>query len=391
MSASPRNRFNGVLYDGQSAGKTSVALGFNAKGLVLQPPQSKPLLWRYSSFRLKQGQSGKPPFHIEYPVGQSVEHPMATLMVEHPGFLAPWGNLHPKSLPWSMRPGNSTIQKVLLWGGLICIPFLLLFLWRFAIPAIADRVAMKVPETWEDHLGTEFYKAINFKEYETVDLERQKAIDTIVRRLLKAAPGQPYRIRVHMVKWNIVNAFALPGGTLVVFQGLLDKTETPEELAGVLAHEIQHVLLRHSTRNIIHHYSTSMLLSMVVGDSTQMMEAILTLANSMEGLRHTRTMEAEADKEGMTMMVAAGIDPKGMISIFERLSEEHSQIFRDEGDDSEASETEKKALGWLDFFSDHPGWTDRLDSLHAIADKSTVPPKPLLENFDWTRMHNTDR
>src|SRR2546422_11543762 len=73
----------------------------------------------------------------------------------------------------------------------------------------------------------------------------QATVDAIVARLVVRAPDT-YRIRVTIVDHPAVNAFAAPGGHIVVLRGLLERTRTPEELAGVLAHEIQHVYHRRS-------------------------------------------------------------------------------------------------------------------------------------------------
>jgi Zn-dependent protease with chaperone function len=72
---------------------------------------------------------------------------------------------------------------------------------------------------------------------------------------MAAAPGSPYHVRLLVADSPVVNAFAAPGGRIVVFRGLLEKTGRPEELAGVLAHEMQHVVLRHPLEAILRQIS----------------------------------------------------------------------------------------------------------------------------------------
>jgi beta-barrel assembly-enhancing protease len=77
--------------------------------------------------------------------------------------------------------------------------------------------------------------------------------------------NQPYDLRIYIWSEKGVKALALPGGVMLISQGLLNEAKSPEELAGVIAHEIQHVLLRHSTRGIIRNLTQSMLLALFVG------------------------------------------------------------------------------------------------------------------------------
>ena len=76
-------------------------------------------------------------------------------------------------------------------------------------------------------------------------------IDELVLTLTKALPSNPYAFRVSVVDSPVVNAFAAPGGYIVIYKGLLKYTKSPEELAGVLAHEIEHVIHRHVTRMLL--------------------------------------------------------------------------------------------------------------------------------------------
>ena len=100
--------------------------------------------------------------------------------------------------------------------------------------------------------------------------------------LLSAVPDQPYNFRIYVHPSKTVNALALPGGTIILFQGLINITDTPEELAGVMAHEFQHVLKRHSTRGIIRSEAINIFATVVSGDSV--MNVILQAGGLMEVL-----------------------------------------------------------------------------------------------------------
>src|SRR5207302_1800985 len=102
-----------------------------------------------------------------------------------------------------------------------------------------------------------------------------------------------------------VNAFAVPGGQVVLLRGLVERTRTPEELAGVLAHELQHVIQRHATRLLLQHASTGLVLVAVSGDITGAMAYGIESARMLGTLRYSRHLESEADVEGLRMLLAA--------------------------------------------------------------------------------------
>jgi predicted Zn-dependent protease len=163
-----------------------------------------------------------------------------------------------------------------------------------------------------------------------------------------------------------VNAVAAPGGAIVLFRGLLERTATAEELAGVLAHEVQHVLHRDGTRMIFRRASTAILLAAIVGDVSGVLALGLETARTLGDLHYSRQSEAAADRDGMRMLLAAGIDPSGMLEFFRKLRQR-------EGD----------ASGLTRYISSHPSAADRLQRLQALA-VGAPPANRLLPDYDWS-------
>ena len=237
----------------------------------------------------------------------------------------------------------------------------------------------------------------------------QKALDTISKRLLTAVPDQPYHFRIYVHPSKMVNAMALPGGTIIVFQGLINVTETPEELAGVLAHEFQHVLKRHSTRGIIRSEAINLFGLIISGNSDSIMSVILQAGGILEFLRFSRTLESHADAEGMKMMLAAQVDPQGMVRMFESLEREQQRQMESRNKDKKKADPEEKSPEkdseedvpdgkrrageesstpeWMKYLSTHPAGEDRVEVLKKMAEASTAKPRPLLPDFDWKSMH----
>ena len=137
-----------------------------------------------------------------------------------------------------------------LWAALATLA-LGLGLYKWGIPLVADLITPHVPVSWEEHLGESQLKLMVPPATRLENPRLERAIGVILARLTGTLPHCPYHFHVTVSNQPVINAFALPGGNIVVYRGLLELTHSPEELAGVLAHEMQHVLKRHSTRRII--------------------------------------------------------------------------------------------------------------------------------------------
>jgi predicted Zn-dependent protease len=239
-----------------------------------------------------------------------------------------------------------------------------LYVW--GIPALAAALAARVPVSWEVALGEAVVAELAPPERRCVDPARQARIDTIMATLVKTLPEARYPIRVTVVNLPVVNALAAPGGSIVVFRGLLDRTESAEELAGVLAHEIQHVMHRHATKAILRQAGAGVLVAALVGDVSAVVAFGIQSAQALGDLRYSRQAELEADRDGMRMLHAASVDPGGMVSFFQGMQ-------REEG-------AQRSAARYL---STHPAAADRVPALTALAAARTRPSVKLLPGVDW--------
>jgi Zn-dependent protease with chaperone function len=240
-------------------------------------------------------------------------------------------------------------------------------LYAWGIPALATVLAARVPVSWEIALGNGAMSQLAPPARRCVDPARQVHIDAIVETLARTLPDSRYPIRVTVVNQPIVNALAAPGGSIVVLRGLLERTESPEELAGVLAHEIQHVMHRHATTGVLRQASAGVLMAALVGDVSTVAALGIQSAKNLGDLRYSRDAELEADRDGMSMLHAAKIDPAGMVSFFQKMQ-------REEG----------RPRGVARYLSTHPAATDRVQALNALAATRSSPPVKLLPGVDWS-------
>jgi predicted Zn-dependent protease len=153
-----------------------------------------------------------------------------------------------------------------------------------------------------------------------------------------------------------VNAFATPGGYLYVYTGLLLQTDNEAELAGVMAHETGHVVARHSARNMVATYGLQAVSQMVVGQNPSLLENIASgIATKGLLLKHSRSDETEADEYGARYASAAGYDPHGLVTFFQRLQAKEGQV-----------------PGALVFLSDHPATPDRVSHVSAYITQQSL-------------------
>lgn len=191
------------------------------------------------------------------------------------------------------------------------------------------------------------------------------AVERITGRLIKTLRECPYEFHFVVVPNPVVNAFALPGGRIIVYSGLIAETESPDELAGVLAHEMQHVLRRHSVRGLVRKLGVQALFAVVFAGHGEVGNLLSAYAPGLLGLRFDREQEAEADSGGMEMLFAAGIPGEGMVRFFEKLSKKETGTGRA-----------------LNFMSDHPTSLRRLQDLEALRQAHPAPP-PVDWGLDW--------
>jgi Zn-dependent protease with chaperone function len=146
-------------------------------------------------------------------------------------------------------------------------------------------------------------------------------VTTLVERLQQTNPAlRTRKPKVMISKDREVNAFMLPGGILVMNEGLLQQATSPDEVAGVLAHELGHLELRHNLRALSG--SASMLLGLGTLSLVAGPDAALWVSRgaNLAWVSHSRREELDADERAFEYLTHAGISPEGLIRFFERLS-----------------------------------------------------------------------
>jgi beta-barrel assembly-enhancing protease len=183
-----------------------------------------------------------------------------------------------------------------------------------------------INEGQEQELGDGMAATVN----QQLSLVRNPLLNAYVSslgRAIAAVSGRPgLHYQFYIINSETVNAFALPGGHVYVTRGLIERTRSGPELAGVLAHEIGHVVKRHGVEKLQRHLRTgslvNVLYSIILGGEPDLLhQNALRLAGFLWTANHSREDEQEADKLAVKYLIRAGVDPHGMLTLLQSLLE----------------------------------------------------------------------
>ena len=219
------------------------------------------------------------------------------------------------------KNGKSTFIKSMLVIAAIFIGLLLLA-YFFLLPWMVNKAVENFPLEYEKKFGKVMFDQV--KASEKWDATQTKLINNFFDSLHFKSK---YNIEILYVNKDEVNAYAMPGGYMVVYDGILKKMKSEEELAGLLAHEFSHIKLKHTLKSTFNTIGFATILQIVFGGFDE--SIIGLLGNQTEQLRqlhYSRTLETEADENGFNLMKEQQLDPKGMINLFERLKAESTDM-----------------------------------------------------------------
>jgi beta-barrel assembly-enhancing protease len=223
-------------------------------------------------------------------------------------------------------------KKITLWSGgaILSVAFLILI----AIPIIANQIAHNLPEDYETRMGAEvreqiikYLAASEGTKLDGLNLcsgQAKNDLDLLVKKL-SGGLDNTRSLNLDVVNLDIENAFALPGGNILVFDGLLKNLKHPNELAGILSHEIAHAYYRHPTENLFKEIGTFAVIGLVFGDVTGG-TVLAGLGKLLIGSAYSREAEREADKLGVELMNTVGFDARPLGDFLMRLDAKQGTI-----------------------------------------------------------------
>lgn len=183
----------------------------------------------------------------------------------------------------------------------------------------------RIPPKFEQDLGDKFFAELQQDETFIQDTNLQAKVDLAVTPLMASLPTNRIHFQFHIMETPMPNAFALPGGHVIVTTGLLKLVQRPEELAGAVAHEIAHVTQKHMFRQVISAMGPALLVQLFMGNQGGLVGALGAGSQLLMAQSFSQEYELEADAVGWNYLVAAHIDPRGLTDVLRKLKDEEDK------------------------------------------------------------------
>jgi len=247
-------------------------------------------------------------------------------------------------------------RRLRVTAGFVLGGILLTWIAMIVVGVMARSLAASVPAAWEKKAGEDELRELQARFPFVDDSNLVSQLEALAAPLEAVTPGGVGAFQFHVVDLPIANAFALPGGHIVVTTELLRAVDHPEELLGVLAHEMSHVTQRHHARKIISSAGPLVICKIFLHSGNGVLNVLSQGSGLLVNQSFSQDYETEADDTGWKYLVAAHIDPRGMIDMFRKF---------------EAIGAEKDG-GVLQAFASHPALEKRIDRLTAKWERLPV-------------------
>jgi predicted Zn-dependent protease len=231
------------------------------------------------------------------------------------------------------------------------------------------QVAKMLPQEWRDRLGERIERSFVKNAEQCVAKDGMDALKVMAERLTSADPNIP-KLSVRVFNMPVVNAFALPGERLVITSKLVETADSPDEVAGVLAHEMGHAYHRHPETGLVRVVGLQVLISVATGGSGG--DTISNLAGILTILSYSRDAERQADAFAQHVLELAQIDPTGLSRFFRKVIAIKNE------------EQESSLDNLLSMFNTHPGTQERIDAIKPLP--ASITARPALTAEEWAKL-----
>ena len=284
------------------------------------------------------------------------------LLVEDPAQRRELAALVPGLQPLAGPPPAGGSRVAALGAALVA----LVGLFWLAVDYGTGYAAPLLPYSLQAKLGESVYDELTDGRRECEGEAGLAALNGLAQRLAAAA-GYGHDVVVRVIEGGPLNAFTLPGGILVFYSDLIDQAKDPNQVAGVLAHELGHVVHYHPMKGVLRQYGLDLLARLVTGGYSDVVSGMATGGNLLLALRNGRAFEREADADGVAMLEKLGLRADGVASFFEQMMEKQP----------------KDMAAAAGIWSSHPPTGERI-----AATKRPTTGKPAFTDAEWKAIRN---
>ena len=354
--------FRGNYSTGKSAVQRSVMVAFEPDALVFREDDGGAIhRWPLSSLSTAHHLSRSDKDVLLH----TSEAPSESLFVPAPEFAAALIDRAPALGAGRMRLLSSRIGL----GIMAAVTAVFGAVWLFDLSP-SHGVAMAIPDrTWQN-TGRRLIQSFTADHAKCTDAKGIAALNKMLGRLVDAS-GTKATFEVTVSDWSLVNAFMLPGRQMVLTRGIIQNVESPEELAGIIAHEMGHGIHQHPETGIVRalgiSFATQLLFTGTGGDT------VANVGTYLLATQYTRAAEKEADDSAISTMRKARISPKPFAAFFQRMS----------GKEKTKPTAPSPRNISLDIFASHPNSADRAQKALTQPD---YPTEPALSPTEWQEL-----
>ncbi len=315
------NQISGRLYDGKTARAVQVVLRLDEQKFIhFEPAVMEPQPLATTQIASRVGNVARAIRFTSGAVVESTDHDT----------LDAWGSANNRCVNLAHRLENKIAHAI---GALVIVAVIFIAGAFWGIPRAADEIAAYVPMSITSKLGTGTLEAMDgvfFSESQLSPEQQKQTTDLFTTLLPKATPDSQFAIVFRDA--GMPNAFALPDGTVVVTDELVELADNDAEIASVLLHEIGHVTGRHSLRMVISHAGLAGLALAVFGDVSSAGGILLGMPSVMMEMSYSRELEWEADTYALDAMKERGLAPAVFADFMERMEMEMALTKSTEGE-----------------------------------------------------------
>jgi beta-barrel assembly-enhancing protease len=362
--------FAGSLGRGLNASAAPVEIRLGENGLEMGSPGG-PTVWMWPYHRLR---SSVPLSTKSSDVLLSFEPEGGyTLFVPDPAFAAQLLRKLPALSAgrqrWrAARPALAAVAAVLAIG---------LAAWRFELDP-AQATARVMPRQTREAIGRQVISSISRDRNACETPASRAALDKLTQRLSAASPEKSMSVRVVVLDWNLINGFAVPGRQIILTRGLITAARSPDEVAGVLAHELGHAIELHPETGLIRAMGYTAASQLIFAGSAG---TITNFGVLLTHLRHTRMAEREADQHAMRLLKGAGISSKGFGDFLERIYGDKPSA----KPSTKGSSSNGKYSEGLEVIGTHPPTAERIA---MVRSQPAYAATPALADADWRALRD---
>ncbi len=352
MRSDQPETWSGRLSDGHTAGSVVAAVQLSEAGVQISPPQAaEPLVWSATDLGVATPVTRR----AKDILLTHAQQPGATLFVDDAAFVRRVTKLAPHL---SARAYGWRATRPLLLAA-IAVAAVVVAIWQLNLSP-ANVLARFMPDGLRRSMGENVVTVLRGKRRNCDHPAGKAALDQLVQRLSKAS-GTPARFTVWVVDWSLMNAFAAPGEQIMLTKGIITAAESPEEVAGIIAHEMGHGLHLHPESGLIRVIGVTAALELMTGGGGGVLVSAGLLLTQ---LGYSRAAERQADDVALHLLHRARISNRGMTDFFNRIS-------KLEGD---------RAGPGAQLLRSHPQSAERASRVAARPDYATTPA---LSDAEW--------